>query len=118
MFNSMDNTNTQFNNFQADSEALVTGPMYAELEGTGGLNGYGLGWYYNKFGSNYTNSILPIDDANWSKGYSKTEPAIVINSNSYTRNCLIDLSEIRFENGDLFKVIGTKDDGTNIVIKL
>ena len=118
MFNSMDNTNTQFNNFQADSEALVTGPMYAELEGTGGLNGYGLGWYYNKFGSNYTNSMLPIDDENWSKGYSKTEPAIIINSNAYTRNCLIDLSEIRFENGDSFKVIGIKDDGTNIVIKL
>ena len=118
MFNSMDNTNTQFNNFQVDSEALVTGPMYAELDGTSGLDGYGLGRYHNKLGSYYANSMSPIDDANWSEGYSKTEPAIIISTNPYTRNAVADISEIRFENDEIFKVLEVNDDGINIVIKL
>lgn len=118
MFNSMDNENIQFNNFQIDSETLVTGPIYAELEGKGNLERYGLGRYYTVLGIFDNYSIPPIDDANWDEGYSKTEPAIVINSNVYTRDAVIDLSEIQFENGESFKVSEIKDDGKCIVIKL
>ena len=118
MFNSMDNTNILFDNFQADSETLVTGPMYAELDGTGGLNGYGLGRYYNKLGIFVDYNMSPIDDVNWSKGYSKTEPAVIINSNLYTCNAIIDIAELQFENGESFRVLEVEDDGTNIVIKL
>lgn len=118
MFNSMDNTNSLFNNFQADSETLVTGPMYAELDGIGGLNGFGLGRYYNKLGTFISYNTSAIDDANWNKGYSKTEPAVVVNSNLYTQNAIIDVSQIRFKNGESFNVSEVQDDGTNIVIKL
>lgn len=120
MFNSMDNSNTQFDNFQEYSETLVTGPMYAEQDGIGitSLQGFGLGRYYDELGGYFTNKMAPIDDANWNEGYSRTEPAIIINSNLYTCDAVKDLSEIRFGNGDIFTVAEVKDDGTNIVIKM
>lgn len=118
MFNSIDNANTSFEQFQDDSEALVTGPMFAEKQGVGELNGFHLGRYYNNLGMYLTNSMSPIDDTNWSKGYLKTQPAIVVHSNLYTKDAIKDLVAIRFSNGESFQVIGINDDNRYIVIRL
>ena len=51
MYNSMDNMNDRFNGFQADSETLVTGVIYAEEDGVYFNNdderGFGMGRYFD-----------------------------------------------------------------------
>ena len=122
MFNSMDNQNTGFANFQADSETLVSGTIYAEWDGiyflTKEEKGYGLGRYRNVKGTLYSYGLSYISDDNWLDGYNRTASSIVVNSNDITKKIAKTGNYIRFKNGEEFQIKEVNDDGSNIVIAL
>lgn len=123
MYNSMDNQNSTFDEFQADSEMLVTGVIYAEQNGVWFEEAdkpvvYGLGRYYDLKGALYSYGAAYITDDNWLNGYSRNESAIVVNSNNYSRRVAIAGNSIKFENGDCYQITEISDDGTNITIHL
>lgn len=120
MYNSLDNQNKEFSLFQADSETLVTGMIYAEEDGIWfrGERPYGLGRYHNVKGVLYNYSTTFITDENWKEGYSRTQPMLVINSNSYTKEVAKVGNYVEFENGDVYSIINIQDDGKNINVML
>ena len=113
MYNSMNNQNSLFGGVQVDSEVLVTGVIYAEQDGVWFEKEdgrYGLGIYYNLIGD--------ISDDNWLNGFSKSEPAIIVKSNLYSRRVAVIGNAILFKNGDCYQITDVSDDGLNIVIRL
>lgn len=122
MYNSMDNQNGGFVGFQADSEALVTGTIYAEEDGVYFLEenerGFGMGRYYNLRGTLLSYGMDYITDDNWLKGYSRSENAIIVNSNIYSKEVSIVGNYILFENGDLYQISSIEDNGSTIIIFL
>lgn len=117
-FNITGKYNRSFENFQEDSESLVTGPLYAEKFGIEGLNGYGLGRFSSSLGVYYSNTMKAKDNAYWEKGYSQKEPAIIISSNECTKNLIKDLKKIQFEKGSIFYVTNTIKENKYFIIKL
>lgn len=115
MHNSMDNANTMYNDFQMDSEALVTDLIYAEQDEEYYRNkwefGYGLG-NYTRLNGGY------ITDDNWIEGYSRNEPVVIVPSNSYTKEVAVVGNIISFSNGDDITITGIDNDGSNIRIHL
>lgn len=122
MYNSMDNMNDRFNGFQADSETLVTGVIYAEEDGVYFNNdderGFGMGRYFDLKGSLESYGMNYISDENWYQGYSRSESAIVVNSNIYSKDVAIIGNYILFENGETYQITNIEDNGSNIVIYL
>ena len=112
MYNSMDSQNTSFGEFQSDSEAYVTGVIAAEQNGIWPEMGLGYGL------ASYSNTLSDYTDENWLKNYSKTECAIIVNSNDYARNYALIGNYILFENGEIYRIINVSDDGTSIIILL
>lgn len=122
MYNSMDNQNTDFSTFQTDSESLVTGVIYAEEDEEYFRNdlehGFGLGIYYDLKGCLMNYGLNYITDDNWFNGYSRSESAIVVNSNAYSKEVAVVGNQIIFKNGEQYQIISINDDGTNITIHL
>lgn len=112
MYNSMDNQNTLFDEFQSDSEAVVTGVIKAEHNGIWFEDnaGYGLG--------GYSGTLINYSDNNWSDNYSRTECAIIVNSNDYSRMYALAGNYILFENGDIYEIESITDDGFSIMMQL
>lgn len=120
MYNSMNNQNSLFAGFQADSETLTTGVICAEQDGVWFENeqeGYGLGRYCNLKGSLMYYGVDYISDDNWLNGFSRSEPKIVVNSNLYSRRIAVIGNSVLFKNGDCYKITDVSDDGSNIVIR-
>ena len=70
MYNFMDSQNNAFNDFQADSETLVTGIIFADCRELDNMQ-YGLGRYYTKSGSlmsRYGTNYKYLTDKNWTLG--------------------------------------------------
>ena len=122
MYNSFDNQNTSFTDFQADSETLATGPIIAERDGIyfrkKTEQGYGLGRYYNLKGVLRSYGLSYITNDNWLYGYSRTVPAIVVNSNTITKEIAVAGNSIQFRNGEEYQITEIVDDGANIVLNL
>lgn len=122
MYNSMDNQNETFSEFQISSETLVTGKIYAERHGISfedkDEQGYGLGRYYDLKGVFDSYNQCYITDDSWLNGYSRTEPAIIIHSNIYSREVARRGNYIAFDQGDIFSITNVVDDGTNIIVYL
>lgn len=122
MYNSMDNNNTVFSDFQSDSEALVSGMIYADQDGVyfHGDNeiGYGLGRYYDVAGEFISYNRTFVSDNDWLEGYSRTQAAIIIGSCSYMRNVAKVGNYVGFDNGELFQIIDVEDDAVNIKVYL
>lgn len=120
MYNSMDNANNGFQAFQADSETLVTSMIYAEQDGITFRNemerGYGLGRYNNLKGKLNNYNLSYLTDDNWLDGYSRTEAAVVVDSNSYSKEVAVVGNYFSFSNGETFQIISVKDNGEYINI--
>lgn len=112
MYNSMDNQNTLFDEFQSDSEAVVTGVISAEHNGVWfeDNEGYGLG--------GYTSTLINYTDDNWFNNYSRTECAIIVNSNDYSRMYALEGNHILFENGEIYQITSISDDGFSLIMWL
>ena len=122
MYNSFDNQNTEFSDFQSDSEALVSGTIFAERDGIyfreDTEQGYGLGKYYDLKGWLGSYGLSYCTDDNWLYGYSKTLPAIMVNSNQITKEIAVAGHYIQFSNGEEYQITETTANGANIVINL
>lgn len=119
MYNSMDNSNSSFEDFQVDSETLVSNVIYADQHGVSYDSNFGLGRYMNLKGlmKSYTDRSYLSDD-NWDNGYSKTEAALIIDSNTYSKDVAAVGNYVAFANGEMFRIINIEDDEDNIVIYL
>lgn len=133
MYNSMDNHNSRFASFQsgehysdtllpfqADSEALVTGAIYAERDNayfwqSMGRGGYGLVTYVGL--REYWQPAYKTDE-NWLNGYSRTEAAILVSSNPYTQSNAVAGNYIVFKNGEERWILETVEEGAYLVIRL
>ncbi len=115
MYNSMDNANTMYDNFQMDSEALVTNMISAEQDGEWFRNeldfGYGLGGYTSLNGKY-------ISDDKWIEGYSRTDTSLLIASNAFTKEVAVTGNLVLFSNGDEMSISRIEDDGSYIRIFL
>lgn len=122
MYNSMDNRNDRFKGFQSDSETLVTGVIYAEEDDVYFENdherGFGMGRYYNLKGSLESYGMTYETNDNWLQGYSRSESAIVVNSNIYSKNVAMVGNYILFKNGEVYQINDIKDNGSKIVVSL
>lgn len=122
MYNSFDNQNIGFTDFQVDSETLVSGLIFAERDGIyfreESEQGYSLGRYYDLKGPWTEYGLSYIKDHDWLDGYSRTVPAIVVNSNMITKEIAVVGNYIQFGNGDEYQITEIKDDGSDIVIML
>lgn len=81
-------------------------------------NGYGLGRYCDLKGDLKSYGEEYISDDNWLDGFSKSEPAIIVNSNTYSQYVAGIGNSIRFKNGECCQIIDVVDDGANIIIRL
>ena len=108
MYNSMDDQNEKFINFQADSETLVTSVIYDDRNGESfrgdDEQGFGLGRYFDLKGCLDRYGLSYKTDDDWLNGYSRTEGAIVVNSNIYSQEVAIPGNYILFANGDSFQI--------------
>lgn len=104
MFNSMDDNNTGFKDFQEGSETLVTGPVEASEKGIWNGTDYGLGRYYDIYGTHNANTLEFLTNENWTKGYSNTQCAIVLSTSLYSEMVAKVGNTVEFENGDIYKI--------------
>ncbi|MCI8550414.1 MAG: hypothetical protein HFI68_07495 [Lachnospiraceae bacterium] len=115
MYNSMDNQNVYFEGFQADSETLVTGMIYADQKGIGfsdsSENGFGMGRYYDVKGRLVSYDLEFLTNEYWRNGYSRSEPAVAISANLYTKEIAKEGNYIEFENGEIFQITKAEDTG-------
>jgi|GEM_PF-668925 len=123
MYNSFDNNNTNFNEFDIGSETLVTSAIVAEHNNVN-LSQYGIGRYYNTLGSflNYSNLFnednFYLSNDIYEKGYAKEKIGIAIANNVYTQEAFIVGNFILFENGNKEKITSITSDSNFLYITL
>ena len=102
MFNSIDDENDSYVNFQYDSELLVLEGIYAQDDDVP-LSPYGLGtyktfWFY-------------LANEEWNEGYNRTSPTIIINKNEGTNHLAVVGNSILFEKGQQYSIVDVIDYG-------
>ncbi len=117
MFNSLNNQNSEFASFQADSETLVTGAIYAKDEELSSYP-YGMGRYTDLRGSNVNHNMKFLTDNNWLNGYSKINPQILLANVNLAKRAAAPGNYIQFKNGDVFQITKQEEKGTNLVVTL
>lgn len=103
MYNSMDNKNTTFQDFQVVSENLVTGVIRAEHEGI---------WYKkdSRYGlGNYETKLTEYTNGDWISNYAKEENAVIVDLNSYSKKYAQKGNYIAFPNDQILKITRTED---------
>ena len=121
--NIFDVSNDKFENFQDDSEILVTGMLYADREGVYFSNpeekGFGLGYYRNIRGRlfNYREWEY-ISDSEWDEGYSKNSCRIKVVTDDYSTDVTAPGNTIKFANGESFVIESAEADDQYIVVTL
>ena len=122
MYNTFNDRNTEFNDFEDNSETLVISTILAQRDGIHFLDDnevdYGLGRYVDLKGYWFEYGLSYVTDDDWLEGYSKTIPAIKVNSNIATESIAVEGNHIRFKNGEEYEIIKVDNDGTDIVIYL
>lgn len=114
-FGSLDNANSNFESFQSDSDALVTGAIEAARDEVwiGGLAIYSDidgSHYYQKGDISY-----PTKD-DWIQGYHCTESKVRLRVSEYSGEYAVTGNHIQFANGDIFQITDTGyDNGWYIV---
>ena len=103
LFNSLDDDNVAFKTFDDFSQTLVTGMYHAEVEHGEGAK-YGLGRYADYRGEIYAENASLLTDENWDKGYSRTEPKLLLGKAAFLMDVTSPGNYIRFANGDVFRI--------------
>ncbi|MCI9344901.1 MAG: YfhO family protein [Lachnospiraceae bacterium] len=120
MYNFMDSQNNAFNDFQADSETLVTGIIFADCRELDNMQ-YGLGRYYTKSGpllSRYGTNYTYLTDENWTLGYSNYTAQLIFDKNYYTQTYAVEGNFIKFATGEIFPIISSMEDDEYLVVSL
>lgn len=122
MYSSMDNGNRDFEDFQKDSEGLVTSAIAAEEDGVWFYNsddeGFGLGKYFDKREIHYGHTPVAVTDEDAIDGYARSRDGVVVLTSSYIRFVIQDLAAIRFSTGEVFRVTETVENKDTIHIGL
>ncbi len=114
MFNSMDNDNSYFSDFQGDSEDLVANVITALYDSVDTDSEYGLGSYFDGVELSH---YVP-DNGEWINGYSKNKSAIILESVPHISDFVALGNYIEFENQEIFQITEIQDDGLNCIIYL
>lgn len=103
-FNSFDEQNTSFANFDKYSECLVTTTIKADQEGMQECIQTGLINYSDVTGdwNAYDKSFLT--DTDWTEGYNNTEPQIVLRNSRFVTDMAVVGNGVLFENGDQYLI--------------
>lgn len=111
-FNSIDNENTTFKDFDKWSENLVITTIKADQIGCGefitaGLNGFtDITGPWNACDKSY------ITDNNWNAGYGRYTPQVAIRTSEYTSMFAVVDNYIRFANQDTYRITEVYSDST------
>ncbi len=117
-FNSMDGDNDTFENFQADSEALVTAGIEAVWKGIPNPSGTGLIKLERLDGESGAQTAFP-DDEDWNQGYHRTDPAVRFPASEYAEEYVVPGNSIRFANGEehaILAVLEADSDWLTVVL--
>ncbi len=117
-FNSMDGDNDTFENFQSDSEALVTAGIEAVWKGIPNPSGTGLIKLERLDGESGTQTTFP-DDEDWNQGYHRTDPAVRFPVSEYAEEYVVPGNSIRFANGEehaILAVLEADSDWLTVVL--
>lgn len=105
VYNSMDDQNSAFGDFQSDSESIVMNVLAAEHNAVEVCN-FGLGFYSDVTGTWYPYSYARTSVTNDSfiNGYSLLESAIGLNESEYTKMAALTGNYVSFPNGDVLRI--------------
>lgn len=105
IYNSMDNQNNTFGEFQSDSESIVTNVLAAEHNAVEVCN-FGLGFYSDVTGTWYPYSYAraSVTNESFTNGYSLLENAIELNESEYTKMAALTGNYVSFPNGDVLRI--------------
>jgi len=115
----MDNANVGFKQFQADSERYTAGAIYAQMKEIP-TGSYGLG-EPTTIGGGFSYLLLENPDVSFlssktiDRGYSLTEPVIVLPINSYTKKYIVPGNQIEFQNGERYDIVSVNNDNAMYV---
>lgn len=110
-FNSLDGNNDTFDDFQSDSEALVTAGIEAVWKGVANPAGTGLIKLTRIDGESGSQTVFP-DDEEWNQGYHRTDPAIRLPISEYTEEYVVPGNSIRFANGEEHAILAVSEAGS------
>ena len=115
-YNSLDTQNTTFKDFDKWSECLVTTTIKADQSGYRQNLRSGLNFYTDVTGNwnEYDKSF--ITDDNWTKGYSNTEPQILLRTSQYIKDLAVNGNIILFKNGEQYQIKDANVDETWTII--
>lgn len=118
MYNSMDNRNENFEEFQSDSEDLVVGVINAEHYNVPLETHYGLGRYTNIFGLSFDYQEALKTNEDWQNGYSLDRAGVCIDNNGYTRSVAVAGNWIAFADGSSFMIteVSQEGDGESLAV--
>lgn len=118
-FNSLDNNNLLFEDFQSSSEGLVVGSIAAEQDEMWEYLKTGLADYINITGDYYTLSDHTfLTNENWNNGYHRSENKILLSDSDYTKSFLYPENYIKFSNGQICKIIDVTEEGIYFIVTL
>ena len=107
MHNTMDVNNSRMS-AQDESEWLVTSMVLADHLGVNYDKaedmGFGLGLFYDVQGEHTKYGMECASYDEWTLGYSRYEPKIIVNDNEYTRNVSAPGNYIKFANGEIYQI--------------
>lgn len=110
-YNSLDDQNTMFENFDKWSESLVTSTIQAEKDGMQECVLTGLNGYTNVTGNWNSYDRTFLTDDNWTQGYSNSEAMVLFRSSDYIDEMAKAGNSIIFANGETFLIKDTVSDG-------
>ncbi len=111
-FNSLNGNNDTFDDFQSDSEALVTAGIEAVWKGIANPSGTGLIKLTRIDGESGSQTAFP-DDEEWNQGYHRTDPAIRLPISEYTKEYVVPGNSIRFSNGEEHAILAVSEAGSD-----
>lgn len=117
-YNSLDDQNTMFENFDKWSESLVTSTIQAEKDGMQECVLTGLNGYTNVTGNWNSYDRTFLTDDNWTQGYSNSEAMVLFRSSDYIDEMAKAGNSIIFANGETFLIQDTVSDGTWTTVEI
>lgn len=118
-FNTFGYKNTNFTNFDKQSECLVTTTIKADKEGmTDLIVASGLNRYTDVTGNWKEYDKTFLTDANWTKGYNNSKSQILLRTSDFVTNMAIVGNSILFENGEQYPIseVSTDSHWTKVTI--
>lgn len=119
--NSFDNSNTMFDTYQKNSEALVTSMITAEEKGVA-TGKWGLGIWSDAAGERFSYPAgVTLNYGEWDCGYNVNEPKIAVIDTAYNRRMASVGNSVVFENGDsaiITEIVSFKDDKEWLILSL